>query len=313
MKRKVIIDCDPGLDDALALMIATASEDIEIIGVTTIGGNSSIENTTQNALNLMYLYGQGDVPIAKGVSNPIVGKTRSGAHVHGKTGIANITLKESPHKIHELVAHEFMYKEIMNSKEKVTIIATGPLTNVGLLLTIYPDVVRNIEVISIMGGTTKVGNVTSVSEANITNDPEAAKIVVNSGANIFMSGLNLTYRGQIYPEEFDEIEELGGEIPKIAADLFRYHFRSYEKMDGFRGDPTHDSTAVAYVIKPDIIKAIKRNVVIDLSGKYSRGQTIVDIHEVTGRQANVNVGMDIDRDEFFKLIYDSAKYHRDRK
>lgn len=305
MRRKVIFDCDPGLDDALALLLALSSDELEIMAVTTIAGNSTIENTTQNALNLLAFYGKSDIPVAKGSSNPMLGRFNSGSHVHGSTGIGGVNLPKAKASFDSRRAHELIAQEIMASDEKITLIATGPLTNIGMAISLYPEIIDRIEMISLMGGSVNVGNVSAVSEANCKNDPEAAHIVFNSGVKIAMFGLNVTYQTYITPSEIKEIRELGGKYAQAAADFLTYHFESYKLLPYFKGDPSHDSCAVAYLLKPEIFTMEELNVVVDLSGEYSRGQTIVDLHKVTGRIANVNIALSSQRELFVQLLKES--------
>ncbi len=305
MKRKVVFDCDPGLDDALALLLALASDELDVLAVTTIAGNSTIENTTQNALNLLEFFGKEYIPVAKGSSNPILGRFNSGSHVHGTTGIGGVELPKAKANCDTRRAHELIAQEILKSDEKVTIIATGPLTNVGMAISLYPEILDNIEMISLMGGSVNVGNVSAVAEANCKNDPEAAHIVFNSGAKIAMFGLNVTYQTTIKPSEMEEIRRIGGKFAHAAADFLTYHFESYKTLPYFDGDPSHDSCAVAYLLKPEIFKMEELNVVVDLSGQYSRGQTIVDIHKVTGRKENASVALSSNREMFVQLLKDS--------
>lgn len=306
-KRKVIFDCDPGLDDALALLLAIASDDLEVLAVTTIAGNSTIDNTTQNALDLLQFYGRPDIPVARGNANPILGNFSMGAHVHGQCGIGSVTLTPSTAKEHSLRAHDLIRKILMESDEKVTIIATGPFTNIGLAISLYPEIIDKIELISMMGGSLNVGNIGAATEANAGNDPEATHILLSCGVPIAMFGLHLTYATQIYPEDMDRIESIGGEFAKTIADFNRFHFQFYKNDLNFEGDPSHDSCAVAYLINPDIFTMKKYNVVMDLDGKYSRGQTIVDLYNVTNREPNVLFGMKSDREAFVELVCQSVK------
>jgi len=306
-KRKVIFDCDPGLDDALALLLAIASDDLEILAVTTIAGNSTIDNTTQNVLDLLQFYGRPDIPVARGNANPILGNFSMGAHVHGQRGIGSVKLTPSTEKEHPLRAHDLIRKLLMESDEKVTIIATGPFTNIGLAISLYPEIIDKIELISMMGGSLNVGNIGAATEANAGNDPEATHILLSCGVPIAMFGLHLTYATQIYPEDMDRIESIGGEFAKTIADFNRFHFQFYKNDLNFEGDPSHDSCAVAYLINPDIFTMKKYNVVMDLDGKYSRGQTIVDLYNVTNREPNVLFGMKSDREAFVELVYQSVK------
>lgn len=307
MKRKILIDCDPGLDDALALLLALSYEDFDVLGVSTIAGNSTLENTTQNALNLLEAFGRRDIPVAQGNRNPILGNFKSGAHVHGFEGLGTVQLPKAQNSIHPLRAHEFIRKILLESPEKVTLIATGPLTNLGLAISLYPEICEHIEMISLMGGSVDMGNVGAVMEANLRNDPEAAHIIFNSGLKIAMFGLNVTYATQTFPAEFDRLEAIGTPLSKMAASFYRDHFKSYAQSSYFKGDPSHDSCAVAYLIQPELFTLEKLNVVIDLSGRYSRGQTIVDRHQVTQRVPNVYVALASNREGFVDLMYKSVK------
>lgn len=307
MKRKVIFDCDPGLDDALALLLALSSDDLDVLAITTIAGNSTIENTTQNALNLLEFYGKSNIPVSKGSSNPMLGRFNSGSHVHGSTGIGGVDLPKAKAQCDKRRAHELIAQEILKSNEKVTLIATGPLTNIGMAISLYPEILNKIEMISLMGGSVNVGNVSAVAEANCKNDPEAAHIVFNSGLKIAMFGLNVTYQTYITPSEMQEIREIGGKYAQAAADFLEYHFESYKVLPYFKGDPSHDSCAVAYLLKPELFEMEMLNVVVDLSGQYSRGQTLVDLHKVTGRQENAWVALKSNREGFVQLLKDSIK------
>ena len=311
-KRKVIFDCDPGLDDALALLLALASDNLDILAVTTIAGNTTIENTTQNALDLLYFYGRSDIPVSRGNANPLLGNFSMGAHVHGKRGIGSVELKSSPAQEHSLRAYDLIRKLLMESDEKITIIATGPLTNIALAITLYPEIIEKIELISMMGGSLNVGNIGAATEANAGNDPEATHIILSCGVPIAMFGLHLTYATQIYPEDMDRIESIGGTFAKTIADFNRFHFQFYKNELGFKGDPSHDSCAVAYLINPDIFTMEEYNVVMDLDGKYSRGQTIVDLYNVTQRKPNVLFGMKSNREAFVDLVYQSVKTLSDK-
>jgi len=306
MKRKVIFDCDPGLDDALALLLACASDQLDILAVTTIAGNSTIDNTTQNALNLLEFYGRPDIPVARGSSNPMLGKFITGEHVHGSKGLGGVELPKAKKSEVKTRAHDLIRELIMASDEKITLIATGPLTNLGMAISLYPEILEKIELISLMGGSVNVGNVSAVAEANTFNDPEAAHVVFNSGVPIAMFGLNVTYATQIYPHEFDKVEAIGGDFAKTAAEFNRFHFKNYASNPYFKGDPSHDSCAVAYLLDPDIFKMEKLNVVVNLGGEHSRGQTIVDLHGVTRRKPNAWVALSSDRDRFAQLVYDSV-------
>ena len=307
MSRKVIFDCDPGLDDALALLIACASDELEILAVTTVAGNSTIENTTQNALNLLQFYGRPDIPVARGNANPLLHDFSYGEHVHGSSGIGGTHFPIAQRKPDPRRAHDLIHDLLMQSEEKVTLIATGPLTNIGLALTLYPEIKDKIEFISIMGGSLAVGNLSAVAEANTFNDPEAADIVFKAGIPMAMFGLNVTYATQIYPEDMDRIEAIGSDLAKAAAGFMRTHYKFYQPNPYFKGDPSHDSCAVAYLLKPELFRMEKMNVVVELSGQYTRGQTVIDQHGVTGREPNILVAFESRREAYVQFVYDCVQ------
>jgi pyrimidine-specific ribonucleoside hydrolase len=300
---KVIFDCDPGLDDGVALIAAFGSDDLDIKAITTVFGCSTVENTTTNALKFLDFIGREDVKVAKGASMSMEGKTDIAPFVHGETGFKNIFLPETKNKPYEKNAIETIYEVVMESDEKTFIITTGPLTNVGQAISRYPDLVERIGGISIMGGAIGMGNKNPVAEANIWNDPIAAKIVFDSGIPITMSGLNVTFKAKVYEKEIEEIKKIGTPIAKLAAGFLQAHFEFY-KAQGFDGDPVHDLCAVASLVKKDIFTMVHCHVDVETKGEFTKGETVVDLQNKYGKVKNSFICTDVDRDAFVEFLKD---------
>lgn len=309
MKQPVIIDCDPGLDDAIALLIAMQSEKLDIRAITTVGGNSSVDLTSTNALKLVH-YAGFDIKVAKGAPSSLITKLDTAPFVHGKTGLGNVELPMPNATLYEKNAYETIYEEALKCEGKLRIIATGPLTNIAITLLAYPDIKDKISHITIMGGACFTGNKTPVAEANISNDPEAAKIVFSSGIPMVMCGLDVTHKALIYKEDIEKIRNIGTDIAKIAAEFMDFHASFHKNTYDFDGDPVHDACAVAYEIDPTLITTKPLHVDIETHGEYTKGQTVVDYYNVLNKKANVDVAFDIDREKFVDLVYSSIKKYK---
>ena len=306
---KIIFDCDPGLDDGIALLTAFSYENFDIKAITTTFGCSTVENTTKNALRLIDFLDRKDVKVAMGASESMEGKTDIAPYVHGEDGFKNINLPETNLKPYEKNAIETIYEIVMNSDEKITIIATGPLTNIGNTLKKYPDLKDNIECVSIMGGAIGVGNKSPVAEANIANDPIAAKILFDSGIPIIMSGLNVTLEALVYDNEMDEISNINTKEAKLGVQFLKAHSEFYKKQ-GFLGDPPHDICAVAQLIKPELFKNIHCHVDVETKGEFTRGETVVDLKNKYEKIKNTHVAVSIHREKFIEFIKERLSAYR---
>lgn len=302
--RKVIFDCDPGLDDAIAMLLLCQS-DFEILGVTTVAGNHTIDKTTKNALDLLALYGRPEVPVARGADRPLLQDLHIADFVHGPNGLGEVILPSSPRTCEPVHAVEWMRKTLLASDEKVTVIAIGPLTNIGLLLRLYPEVKEHIELIAIMGGSTSFGNISPVAEANVGHDPEAAQIVFSSGLPIQMSGLNLTFKMFIYDREIECIEKMDTSVSRTAAKFLWYH-AAFAKRMGMEVDQMHDTCAVAPLMYPELFSGRNATVTVDTGWGPGRGQTIADFRAAK-EDANVRVFEDVDRDAVMQKVFDAVK------
>jgi len=300
--RPVIIDCDPGHDDMVAILLALASPELEVRGITTVAGNATIEHTTENALRTLALAGRPDVPVAVGASHPIRGPLHTAAHVHGATGLDG---PELPRAQSEPVAQDavrFIADQLERSAVPVTLIPTGPQTNVALLLRERPDLAARIAHIGFMGGSAGEGNVTPAAEFNVWVDPEAADIVLRSGIPVSMMGLDVTHRAILWDAERQAMADAGGRASKLVAGLLGFYQGFHRRVYGWAGGPIHDAVAVAHLAHPGLVSTVRANVVVELAGEYTRGRTVVDLHHVTDREPNADVGLDIDRQRFIDLV-----------
>lgn len=299
-KTAVIIDCDPGCDDAVALLMGYTEEKLDIRGVTVSAGNVSIENTSQNALRLTALFSK-DIPVAKGLQKPLMREIVTAPEVHGDSGIGGVVLPKTDKEFHKLSAVEFIADTLRKSEEKIVIVITGPMTNIGAFLLTYPELKDKIEYFSIMGGSSIGGNVTPAAEFNIYVDPEAAKIVFESGIPIVMSGLDVTLKALAYGEDIEGLRKIGNHGGEIAADVIEHAF-GFHKDSGKIGVPLHDPCALAYVTHPELFRGENAYVVVETKGEYTLGETIIDRNGKLGQKNNVLVLNWVDRERFIELI-----------
>ncbi|MEN1759838.1 pyrimidine-specific ribonucleoside hydrolase RihA [Anoxynatronum sibiricum] len=309
MKKPILMDCDPGHDDAIALLMAFASDQLDVLAVTTVGGNQTSEKTLQNALKVLSFAGVTHVPVAAGASQPLVRELEIAPEVHGESGLDGPVLPEPRFAPSDKTAIELMEDVIMNCQEKVTLVPTGPLTNIASLLIAAPQVKERIQRISLMGGSAVGGNWTPAAEFNIMVDPEAADVVFQSGIPITMCGLDVTHKAQIFDHEIEHIRQQGGKVAVMVAELLDFFAKFHQEM-GFEGSPLHDPCAVAWLIDPTLFTSQHVRVDIETCGELTDGATVVDLRGINGREKNVDVVYDIDRERFIQLLYDSLKKYR---
>lgn len=293
----VVIDCDPGHDDAIALMLAAASAEVELLGVTTVAGNTTVDKTTRNALAVLELIGRTDVPVAMGSDVPLERNLITAEHVHGSTGLDGPELPAPVMQPHELSAVPFLANALATSDQAVTLIPLGPLTNIAMLISAHPDLVERIEQIVMMGGAINLGNITPAAEFNVYVDPEAADLVFRSGLDITMIGLDVTHRARLTTDHADELRPRGP-AGEFVADLLDFFVPNYQRRMGFTGAPIHDALAVAHAIWPDLVETGSYAVEVDISDGPSAGRTLVDFFGVTGREPNAAVGVSVDSESF---------------
>jgi pyrimidine-specific ribonucleoside hydrolase len=307
MAKPVIIDCDPGHDDAIALILALASDKIDVKGITTVAGNQTGDKTLNNALRVLsYLDIKKEV--AQGAVKPLMRDLITAAEVHGESGLEGPELPQPAFEKSEKNAIELMIDIIMNSDEKVTLIPTGPLTNIGHLLLAHPEVKDNIEEIVLMGGACLGGNWTPSAEFNILVDPEAADIVYKSSIPVTMCGLDVTHKAQVFKDETERIRSIGNKASTLVAELLDYFGIFHMNPNfSFDGPPLHDVCAVAYVLDPNMFVCKKHNVEIDITGELTCGATVVDYYDTSGKDKNINVVFDLDREKFINMLCESLE------
>lgn len=303
MSLPIILDCDPGHDDAIALILALASPELDLKAVTTSAGNQTPEKTLRNALRILTLLQRNDIPVAGGAVKPLMRELIIADNVHGESGLDGPELPEPNFAPQQCNAVELIAKTLRESKEPMTIVATGPLTNIALLLTSHAELKPKIARIVIMGGAAGLGNWTPAAEFNIYVDPEAAEIVFQSGLPIVMAGLDVTHRAQIMSEDIERFRQLDNPVAAVVADLLDF-FMEYHKQEkwGFQGAPLHDPCTIAWLIKPSMFTCVERWVGVETQGKYIQGMTVVDYYSLTNNAPNTTVMMDIDRQAFVDLL-----------
>lgn len=304
MPTPVIIDTDPGLDDALALLLAFASPELEVLGLTTVGGNSGLAHTTRNALRLLHLIGRDDVPVAAGADTPLVRQDAvSAAGVHGDDGFGGVPLPEAPREADARPAVQLLVDLIEGRAEPITLIALGPLTNVATLIAAYPQVAAKLARIVLMGGgAERLGNVTPTAEFNIWYDPDAAKRVFASGLPITMIGLDVTHKAITFAEDWEPLREQGGPVADAVTAMVDFYTQTYRENLGIEGTAQHDSLAVAAVIAPELVWTSALHVDVECSGPLTIGMTVVDVNQVTGNEPNTDVGLGVDSAAFNALL-----------
>ena len=305
-KRKIIIDTDPGYDDASAIGIASISDKFEILGITSVAGNQTIDKVTKNALNLANYFNI-SAPVVKGTSGPLIKTLEVAASVHGVTGLDNVNFEPHNRVIHEKNAVNFIIDTCL-SQEKVTIITIGPLTNIALALKLNPEIKSHIELISIMGGSASIGNVTPAAEFNIYADPEAAHIVLSSGIKIKLNTLDVTNLTILSDELMERFGKIGTKSSKLFIECNKNYAKfMYEKI-GVKYGCMHDSVAVMTLIDDSIVKYKKASVEVDLSHGSSYGRTNCKFLGPKDKEdSNVEVSTEIDVEKFWNIIEDLYK------
>jgi pyrimidine-specific ribonucleoside hydrolase len=296
----VIIDTDPGHDDAVAIMLAISSDTLDIRGITVVAGNSTLDNTTENALKLL-THLNSSVKVYKGAERPMLSVLKPSKSIHGESGLAGTILPE-PKEMAEIInAVQFLEDEVKLSEEKITIIALGPLTNVATFILSAPELKHRISEIFIMGGAVFGGNRTPAAEFNVWQDPEAASIVFESGIPLVMCALDVTRKCGMLEKDMEMIRDAKGKACKLTSEIMEY----FGKTAGNSEVVFHDAVAVARVLRPELFKSMSCNVVIDLDGRYTRGCTVTDTIGISGGRINAEVVLDADREGLSSFIAES--------
>lgn len=310
MALPIILDCDPGHDDAIAIVLALASPELDVKAITSSAGNQTPEKTLRNVLRMLTLLQRQDIPVAGGARKPLMRELIIADNVHGESGLDGPALPEPDFAPQNCTAVELMAKTLRESPQPVTIVATGPQTNVALLLNGHPELHDKIARIVMMGGAMVLGNWQPAAEFNIYVDPEAAEIVFQSGIPVVMAGLDVTHRAQIHDMDIERFRQVGNTVATIVAELLDF-FMEYHKDAkwGFTGAPLHDPCTIAWLLKPELFTCVERWVGVETQGKYTQGMTVVDYYFLTGNQPNTTVLLDIDREGFVDLLTERLAFY----
>jgi inosine-uridine nucleoside N-ribohydrolase len=298
---KLILDCDPGHDDAIALLLALASPEVELLGVTTVHGNQTLEKTTTNALKLLEFVGRAELPVAGGADRPLRREPYVAAYVHGESGLDGPALPQPSGTPVDRHAIDFIAESVLAASEPVTLVPTGPLTNIALFLARHPAAAERVARIVLMGGAIGEGNVTPAAEFNIWADPEAACRVFSSGLDVTMIGLDVTHKAIFGPGSAEQLR-VSGRVGAMVAELLEFYGRFHRETYGWDGSPIHDAVALAYAFRPNLVETVRRGVRVDCDGELGRGRTNVDMYGRMGWEPNATVGVDIDAEAFIRLL-----------
>jgi purine nucleosidase/pyrimidine-specific ribonucleoside hydrolase len=297
----IVLDCDPGHDDAFAILLAAGSPLADLRAITTVGGNGTLEAVTENTLRVCTLAGIRDVPIAAGAAGPLRGELETAADVHGASGLDGPDLPVADIDLDPRPATELLADVLRGAGEPVTVVATGPITNVALLLEQAPDVREHIREVVWMGGSRGRGNRTPYAEFNAWVDPEAAEIVVGSGVPFTLVGLHLTHQALATPAVVERIRGVGGVLGDVAADWLGFFSSTYRAIWGFDA-PLHDPCALAIALDPSLATWEDAFLAIETQGRWTRGATVVDPYGRLGREPNARVPLDIDVERFWAML-----------
>lgn len=309
MPQPIILDCDPGHDDAVAMLLALASPELEVLGVTVTHGNVGLSRTLRNALVVRELAGS-RVPVFAGADRPLLRDRISAEDVHGDSGLAGPDLPEPSGAPEPTRAADFIVDAALARPGELSVVAVGPLTNLALALRLEPRLAGALREVVVMGGSVDTGNTTPGAEFNILADPHAAAIVFSCGAPLTMFGLNLTHQARATPERVRRFRALGTRVGLVTAELLEFFREHHRRRYGWDGAPLHDPCAVAHLLRPQLFRAREMHVEVDTTTGPSLGRTVCDVWSVTGREPNARVALEVDADGFFDLLVERLAAYR---
>ncbi|HEY4459170.1 MAG TPA: nucleoside hydrolase [Pseudonocardiaceae bacterium] len=305
MPRRIILDCDPGHDDAIALILAQGNPEIDIAAITTVAGNQTIDNVTRNALATATVAGITNVPIAAGAHRSLIEPQFVG-DVHGATGLDGPILPEPTVSLDPRHGVDLIIDTIMTADPgEITLVPTGPLTNIALAVRKEPRIVARVKEVVLMGGAYHGGNYSATAEFNIAVDPEAAHIVFSEPWPLTMVGLDLTHQALATSAIVDRIRAINTQASKFVVDILDFFTQSYQDMQGFAAPPVHDPCTVAYVIDPTVLTTRKTPLRIELTGGLTRGMTVADFRTDPGPDCTTSVAVTLDHERFWNLVIDA--------
>src|SRR5579859_2247817 len=305
MKHKIILDCDPGHDDAIAILLAAHHPEIDLLAITTVAGNQSLEKTTRNELKVCSLANIRHVPIAKGMDRPLLRPAHHAPDIHGESGMDGPHIPDPDIELDPRHAVDLLIELLLNSNGDISLVPTGPLTNIAAAMRREPAIIPRIAAISLMGGAMGLGNVTPAAEFNIHTDPEAAEIVFSCGRPITMVPLEVTHQALATGEVTARLRAAQRPVATFAADLLVFFAATYHNVFGFPAAPVHDPCAVAADIDPTILHAHTMHVAIETSGSWTTGRTVCDVYSKFGKQPNARVGYGLDVERFWTMVIDT--------
>ncbi|MEX0405616.1 nucleoside hydrolase [Aquibium sp. LZ166] len=302
--RKIIIDTDPGQDDAVAILLALGSPELDVLGITAVAGNVPLALTEKNARKICELAGRPETSVFAGCTRPLVRRLVTAEHIHGRTGLDGPDLPEPAMPLQEQHAVDFIVETLLAEDEKaVTLCTLGPLTNIAAALNRAPEIAPRIRELVLMGGGFfEGGNVTPAAEFNIHVDPHAAEIVFKAGIPLVVMPLDVTHKALTTARRVESFRALGTRVGIATAELLEFFERYDEEKYGSDGGPLHDPCVIAYLIRPDLFGGRFCNVAIETASELTMGMTVVDWWGVTGREKNAMVMRDVDSDGFFDLL-----------
>ncbi|HHP7245390.1 MAG TPA: nucleoside hydrolase [Elainellaceae cyanobacterium] len=300
--RPIIIDCDPGVDDAIALLLAFASPELELLGITTVAGNVPLSLTQTNARKICELAMRPNIPVYAGCPRPIVRSLITAENIHGNTGLDGTDLPDPQISLQPQHAVQFLIETLLSADSPITLVALGPLTNLAIALIQEPRIIPNIQEIVLMGGAIAQGNITSSAEFNMYVDPHAAHVVFTSGIDITLIGLDITHQVLTTRDRLDAIRAISTPVSTVAADLLAHYGAHDIKQYGFAGGPLHDPNVIAYLIQPDLYTSRKQAMTIETTSDLTMGRTVVDTRHLDGRSPHVNVVKTVDAEGFYHLL-----------
>jgi purine nucleosidase/pyrimidine-specific ribonucleoside hydrolase len=305
---RVVLDCDPGHDDAMAILLAAASPAIRLEAITTVAGNQTLEKVTLNARRVCSVAGIRDVPIAAGCDRPLEGDAIVASEIHGASGLDGPDWDDVSVDLDERHAVDVIAE--LAASGPLTVVATAPLTNVATALRRDPGLAARLQRVVVMGGAVGLGNWTPSAEFNIYADPEAAQAVIDSGVPVTLVPLEVTHRALATPEVRERIGELGTRVARLSVELMEYFAHTYLRVFRFPHPPVHDAVAMAAVIDPGVVSSVPTNVRIDLASSLSRGRTVCDVYRMSGLPPNVDLGVDLDPNRFWELMIGAIATYR---
>lgn len=306
--KKIILDCDPGHDDAIALLLAYGNPAVELVAVTTVAGNQTLEKVTRNALGVAAVAGIQGIPFAAGAGRPLVRAAEVAQSIHGESGLDGVDLPEPRFALDSRHAVDLIIETIMNADPgEITLVPTGALTNIAMAARREPAIVGRVREVVLMGGAAHGGNWSAAAEFNIKIDPEAAHIVFNESWPVTMVGLDVTHQALATPDVLERIEQLGTAPARFVSDLLKFFRSTYREQQGFDSPPVHDPCAVARVIDPTVVEVRRTPVDIELTGTLTMGMTVADFRAPAPEDCTTQVAVGLDTDKFWDLIVDALE------